>query len=394
MPISVLLVRSSLASNAVRCVIVACFGLLAGSCSTLGYYAHVVQGESTLLSQRKPVSDLLADPSLDATLRARLESAEAARAFASDHLDLPRNRSYTSYVALNRPYVTWSVLAAPEFSIQPVPHCFPFAGCVAYLGFFDHGRAVRAAAKLAAQGDDTQVQGVAAYSTLGWFADPILSSMMRWSDDELDGVIFHELAHQKIYVKSDTAFNESFATFVQEEGLREWRSARGQPVRDDAARARDDAFTRLVLDLRERLGALYAKHLATTVMRAAKQEEIAAFRARYAELRAGILKNDSRWDAWVARPINNASLVSFGLYDRWVPAFEHLFQQAGRQWPAFFASVKALAAQSPHEREKRLLEMSQVIDRNVGLPGLAFRLLRASSTLTAYASRRLSWSHA
>lgn len=350
--------RPGRAARAVRGAALACAGILAGGCSTLGYYLHVAQGESAVLAQRKPVADLVADPAIDADLRARLARAQAARAFASDRLDLPRNRSYTSYVALQRPYVTWNVFATPEFSVVPVTHCFPFAGCVAYLGFFDHARAVRAAAKLAACGDDTQVEGTAAYSTLGWFADPILSSMLRWSDDELDGVIFHELAHQKIYVKDDTAFNESYATFVQEEGLREWRAARGLPAQDEAAHAHDAAFTQLVLDLRERLRTLYASGLPVDAMRAAKQEEITAFRLRYAKLRDGAWHGDTRWDAWMAKPINNASLVPFGLYDRWVAAFARLFQQAGRQWPAFFARVKALAEQPAQERDQALRKLA------------------------------------
>lgn len=337
-----------------RGVAVACMGLFASGCSTFGYYVHVAQGEMALLAQRKPVADLVADPALDATLRARLEHAQAARAFASDQLDLPRNRSYTSYVALNRPYVTWNVFAAPEFSVAPITHCFPFAGCVAYRGYFDRARAEEEAKKFAARGDDADVQGVVAYSTLGWFADPILSSMLRWSDDELDGVIFHELAHQKLYVKDDTAFNESYATFVQEEGLREWRAARGLPAPDEAKHAHDEAFTQLVLDLRERLRRLYASGLAPPAMRAAKQHEMAAFRTRYAALRDGEWSGDTRWNAWVAAPINNARLVPFGLYDRWTPAFARLFQQVNRDWPTFFARVKALAAQPRHEREGAL----------------------------------------
>lgn len=351
--------RPGRTARAARGVAIACLGLVASGCSSLGYYVHVAQGESALLAQRKPVADLVADPEVDATLRARLERGQAARLFASDRLDLPRNRSYTSYVALKRPYVTWNVFATPEFSVAPVTHCFPFAGCVAYLGFFDHTRAERAAQKLAARGDDTRVEGTAAYSTLGWFADPILSSMLRWSDDELDGVIFHELAHQKIYVKDDTAFNESYATFVQEEGLREWRTARGLPAPDDANHAHDAAFTQLVLGLRESLRRLYASGLPVEAMRAAKQGEIAAFRVRYASLRDRAWHGDARWDAWVAKPINNASLLPFGLYDRWVPAFAHLFEQVGRQWPAFFARVRALADQPVQKRDEALRRLEQ-----------------------------------
>ena len=341
-----------------RWVLIAWVGVAASGCSSLRYYVHVAQGEMALLARRKPVAELIADPALAPELRTRLEQARAAREFASDHLDLPRNRSYTTYVALNRPFVTWNVFAAPEFSIAPITHCFPFAGCVAYLGFFERARAERAARKLAARGHDTDVVGVAAYSTLGWFADPILSSMLRWNDDELDATIFHELAHQKLYVKDDTAFNESYATFVQEQGLREWRAARGLPAQDGTAESRDDAFTGLVLGLRERLRALYARALPPSAMRAAKEEDIAAFRLRYATLRDSQWHGDRRWDAWVAKPINNARLVPFGLYDRWKPAFARLFQESGAQWPRFFARVQALAEQPQAARDETLRRLA------------------------------------
>lgn len=330
----------------------------ASACSTLSYYAHVTRGEVGLLASRRPAAAIVDDPRADATLRTRLRQALAARAFASDHLLLPRNRSYTSYVELGRPYVTWSVFAAPEFSVEPVTHCFPFAGCVAYLGFFDHARAERSAGRLAGQGNDTAVEGVAAYSTLGWFADPILSSMLRWSDDELDGVIFHELAHQKLYVKDDTAFNESYASFVQEEGLRQWRASRGLPAAGAHAEAHEKAFTQLVLDLRDRLRTLYAQPSSAEAMRAAKRVEIEAFRERYKTLRDGAWSGDRRYDRWVDAPINNARLVPFGLYDRWVDAFARIFRNADAQWPAFYAEVSRLAALPRAERERRLAALA------------------------------------
>lgn len=318
------------------------------------YYAHVAHGEAALLAAREPIATVVADETVDPKLRTRLAGTEDARRFASDRLGLPRNRSYTTYVDLGRPYVTWNVFATPELSVDPVTHCFPFAGCVAYLGFFDRARAEREADGLARAGDDTAIEGAAAYSTLGWFADPILSSMMRWSDDELDGTIFHELAHQLIYTEDDTAFNESFASFVQEEGVREWRAARGLPRTDADADARDDAFTALVLDLRTRLRAVYASAASDADKRAAKQREIAAFRERFRRMRDYEWNGDPRYDAWVAKPINNARLVPFGLYDRWVQAFEVLFAQAHGEWPDFYARVRALARAQKNVRDRQL----------------------------------------
>ena len=329
------------------------FALTAG-CSTLGYYAHVTRGQASLLVHRKPIDAIVADANTDPVLRKRLAEAEAARRFATDRLGLPSNRSYTSYVDLGRPYATWNVFATPEFSVEPITHCFAFAGCVAYVGFFDKARAESERTKLAGQGNDTAIEGAAAYSTLGWFADPILSSMLRWSDDELDGVIFHELAHQRVYAGDDTAFNESFATFVQREGLREWRASRGLPPGGDADDARDDAFTALVLDLRERLRALYARELDAPAMREAKAREIEAFRERYRRLRDTEWKADASYDPWVAAPINNARLVPFGLNDHWVPAFERLFIQANSDWATFYGYVRGLAHLPKAERDERL----------------------------------------
>ena len=332
--------------------------LLGGGCSTLGYYAHVTRGQMQLLAAREPVAAILADKDADPSLRTRLREAQAARRFASDQLGLPRNRSYTLYADIGRPYATWTVFAAPEFSVEPVTHCFPFAGCVAYLGFFDRARAERAARHLSAQGDDTSIEGTAAYSTLGWFADPILSSMLRWDDDELDGVIFHELAHQVAYAKGDTAFNESFASFVQAEGLRQWRAARGLSAAQGATQRRDESFTRLVLDLRGRLAELYARDIDIDSMRADKRREIAAFRSRYAQLRDSHWQGDSRYDAWVAAPINNVRLVPFGAYEQWVPAFARLFHASGSHWPAFHACVGALAKMTAPERKPLLAALA------------------------------------
>jgi predicted aminopeptidase len=331
------------------------FALAAFACGASGcYYAHVTRGQLALLAHREPVARVVADPSTDAKVRERLAETQEARRFASDHLGLPRNASYTSYVDLGRPFVTWNVFATPEFSVDPVTHCFPFAGCVPYLGFFDQSKAKRKADELRKAGDDVAIEGAAAYSTLGWFSDPILSSMMRWSDDELDGVIFHELAHQLIYVRDDSAFNESFATFVQQEGLREWRASRSLPLPDPAAGARDDAFATLVLDLRERLRAVYASRQSADAMRAAKAREIEAFRERYRRLRDAEWGGETSYDAWVGKPINNARLVPFGLYDREVPAFARLFAYAGGDWPAFYGYVRGFARLSKDERAQAL----------------------------------------
>ena len=336
------------------CILVA---IVLGACANLRYYAHVTHGESALLLQRRAVKKVIADLATDPKLAARLRLSQQARQFASRQLDLPDNRSYTYYVELHRPYVVWNVFVTPRFSVDAVPQCFPFAGCVAYRGWFDENKAKQSAERLHAQGDDVSVSGVPAYSTLGWFADPILSSMMRWDDDELVGTIFHELAHQLIYLKGDTAFNESYAMFVESQGLKAWHRSRGEPEGDDRDQAMDDGFTQLVLDLRDHLKKVYVSGLDDTAMAAAKEREIADFRVRYAAWRDKNWPNDHRYDAFIARPINNATLLPFGLYDQWIQAFAELFKQANGQWPDFYARVRALAKEPDAERENQLRDL-------------------------------------
>ena len=332
--------------------------LMLCACSSVRYYAQAVHGQAELVLRRQPVRKLLHDPATDPKLAARLSLALAARSFASRHLDLPDNRSYTTYVNLHRPYVVWNVFATPRYSVEAVRHCFPVAGCVAYRGWFSEAAAEADAAHLRAAGDDVWVGGVPAYSTLGWFADPILSSMLRWNDDELASTIFHELAHQLIYAKGDTAFNESFATFVQTEGLREWRASRGLPPDDGRAQAMDDGFTKRVLDLRDRLKKLYASGEDAEAMEAGKQREIAVFRQRYAQWRDADWPGNHAYDAWVAKPINNARLLPFGLYDQWTPAFAVLFHESGGRWPAFYARVRALAQEPKAKRDAQMQALS------------------------------------
>ena len=324
------------------------------ACGSLRYYAQAAHGQAELVLHRRPIKRLLVDPRTDPALAARLRLALQARNFASARLGLPDNRSYTRYVALGRPFVVWNVFAAPRYSVQAVPQCFPIAGCVAYRGWFSEAAAKADAARWRARGDDVWVGGVPAYSTLGWFADPVLSSMLRWDDDELAGTIFHELAHQLIYVKSDSAFNESFASFVQREGLREWRTARGLAPAEGHDDEMGESFTRLVLNLRERLKAVYASGVDSEAMEAGKQREIAAFRQRYAQWREQHWPGDHRYDAWVRQPINNARLLPFGLYDHWVPAFSALFQRAGRDWGSFYAEVRVLAQETKEHRDRTM----------------------------------------
>ncbi|MGH8419743.1 MAG: aminopeptidase [Pseudomonas sp.] len=330
--------------------------LLLSGCSSLSYYTQLANGQLALLRAREPIADVIADPQRDAKLRDRLLKSQQAREFASQHLHLPDNKSYRLYADIHRPYVVWNVFATGEFSLDPITHCFPIAGCVAYRGYYSQGAARGEAALQKLEGKDVYVSGVEAYSTLGWFNDPIISSMMNWGDERLATLIFHELAHQRFYVKDDSEFNESYATFVEEEGTRQWRTARGMPAETASSEIqRRDQLTQLVLNARDRLKVLYAQPLAPDVMRQRKAAEFERLRSEYRRLRDGQWGGDKRFDSWVYAPMNNARLLPVGLYDQWVPAFEKVFRQVDGDWPAFFAAVEKMGG-LPKDERKALLE--------------------------------------
>ena len=328
--------------------------LLLNGCASVSYYGQLASGQLQLLRAREPVSSVIADPGRDQQLRAHLAESQKARTFASQQLHLPDNQSYRLYADIGRPFVVWNVFATPEFSLKPQNHCFPVAGCVAYRGYYSQSAARGEAALQRLQGMDVSIGGVEAYSTLGWFNDPIISSMMGWGDERLATLIFHELAHQRIYVKDDTEFNESFATFVEQEGTRQWRAFRGLAPDNGAQMRRRGQFTQLVLDTRSRLEKLYALPLPADQMRQRKAAEFERLRREYRQLRDSQWAGDKRYDAWINAPMNNARLLPFGLYDQWVPAFATLFRQVGGDWVRFYAAVETLGALQVAERKAAL----------------------------------------
>ena len=328
--------------------------LLFGGCGTIGYYAQAVSGELAVLRARQPISELLADAATPPSLKARLERVRDARDWAVTAMGLPDNGSYRSYADVRRPYVVWNVFATAEFSVEPLRHCFPVAGCVGYQGWYAEADAQAQAATLQRQGYDVYVGGVPAYSTLGWFDDPLLSTMLRWDDATLVATLFHELAHQKLYVKHDTRFNESFAEFVGEQGLREYRAQHALPGASDldARRARRQQFTTLVLATRTTLEALYREPLDPATLRARKAAVFAQLRHDAAQLRAPDGKG--AYDRFFDAPLNNARLLPFGLYDDDLPAFAQLFADSGSDWRRFFDAAARLAALAPARRAEEL----------------------------------------
>ena len=312
-------------------------------CESITYYGQAIGGQLSLFSRTRPVEDWLADPETTPELRARLLKAREIREFASRSLALPDNGSYHAYAQLDRPYVVWNVYAAEEFSVDAKQECFPFAGCVSYRGFFSESEAKRHAENLRKQGYDVYLGGVVAYSTLGWFDDPLLSTFIGFADTQLARLVFHELAHQKVYAKNDTAFNESFAVTVEEEGVRRWLDAEGRSAELAAFRAaqqRRRGFAARVKQARERLALHYQGNISIEEKRQLKRGEFDRLRIDY----PGIVP---------AEP-NNAFLVSIALYTEMVPAFERLLAECKGDLPEFYRRASGIGALPKEERSTAL----------------------------------------
>jgi len=339
------------------CIVgVAAIGATIAGCSSLGYYAQAARGQFQLLSHREPIEEVIEKPDTSEALKKTLGLVLEIREYASSQLALPDNASYRSYVDIKRPYVVWNLFAAPEFSIEPKRWCFPFVGCLSYKGYFDEAKARAAGSRLAADGYDVYVGGIAAYSTLGHFDDPFLSSMLRLDEAVTAGIVFHELAHQRVYIRDDTELNEAFASLVEEEGVQRWLGERRGPEALAAwrvRREREQAFATIVDESRTRLGALYASALPEEEMRSRKATELDALRARYAELKAS-WGGYAGYDAWFDSGLNNARIASVATYQRLVPALRVMLADAGDDLPRFYADVEALGKLSAEERGQRL----------------------------------------
>ena len=331
--------------------------VLVTAATTSGCYElQAAGGQASLMWKREPIARVIADYATPPPLRRRLQEVTEIRDFASRDLSLPDNGSYRSYVAVGRRYVVWNVFAAPEFSVQPKRWCYPFVGCVAYRGYFSRARARAYADRLRARRLDVSVRGVAAYSTLGHFDDPILSTMLGWSDVDLAAIVFHELTHQLLYLPNDSSFNEALATLVADVGVRRWLRQQGRE-RDLAAYALQEQRYRevvaLLIGTRAKLDALYHTPLPAAAMRARKQADFAALQARYAKLAAP-------WGAaapfrlWFGRALNNADLVSIATYEQCLPGFERVLDAAGGDLPAFFRRVRAIAKLDRTARDARV----------------------------------------
>jgi predicted aminopeptidase len=322
-------------------------GLPLAGCTTLDYYHQAAQGHLALMAAARPVDDWLGDPQTPEKLRERLQQAKEIRRFAAESLALPDNRSYTAYADLKRPAAVWNVFATPELSLELKTWCYPVLGCAGYRGYFDRAAAEAQAAELQAAGYDVNVAAVPAYSTLGWFNDPLLNTFVFAPDPELARLVFHELAHQVVYVRDDTVFNESFATAVEREGVRRWLDAYGDE-RQRAAWAtylqRRQDFLALLLAHRQRLAVVFASDAPAADKRAAKARVLDDLKREYRQLRDGRWNGFAGYDRFFERDLGTAHLAAVGAYNDLVPAFEALLAESGGDLPAFYASVRRLGS--------------------------------------------------
>lgn len=314
-----------------------------GSCQTLRFYSQAIGGQAEILRKSRPIGPILADPATDPALRRQLAAVEEIRRFARDHLELPGEESYGRYADLGRDHVTWVLFAAPEFSLEPKTWWYPTLGRLDYRGFFREEDTEELAARLRAEGLDVQTGGVDAYSTLGWFHDPVLNTFVHAPDIDLAELIFHELTHRKLFRSGDTMFNESLANAVAEEGVRRWLKHQGRRAdleKYEARLVRRAEFYERVESTRAELARLYASGAPPEEMRKKKAALFADLRDRFRELRR-------KWggrglEGWLTRDINNADLVSLSTYQEQVPAFRRLLDECGGDLKLFFKRAKRI----------------------------------------------------
>ena len=334
-------------------------GLVAvASCSTVSFYGQALRGQVEILVNREAVTHVISSPNTTAVRRQALIEVASILDFAGDTLGLPAQDRYMRVVEINRPYVVWNVVAADFLSTEPLARCYPVIGCAAYRGYFTIEGAAREANRLQRRGYDVHVSGIAAYSTLGWFDDPLLSTFLDWPVERLAELLFHELAHVVVYVTGDSAFNEAYASFVGERGVTRWLKERGGDL--EAYRLRRQARDRLdnyLITWRERLRRLYAgddsEEIKTERKRWAMQEIGRCYRRHRVPLGAG------RFDGYMEAPFNNARLAQVATYGYWVPAFEALFSAGREDWKIFHADVIALSELPRGERDERMLRLRQ-----------------------------------
>jgi len=335
--------------------------LLLTGCTSIEYYAQAIIGHLEIISHRTPIFSLIEHPETPKVLKQKLSQVLQIRTFATQELGLPDNGSYTGYADTKRPYVLWNVTATPELSMTPKTWCFPIAGCVNYRGYFSHEKAKLFAQTLRQRGYDVAITGVRAYSTLGWFEDPILNTLVHYSGPELASIIFHELSHQMIYVSDDSIFNESFATVVEAEGTRRWLESIGhhdEITLYQIKKQRQQAFTSLIMHYRELLAKAFDTQQPKDWKREQKEIIFGKFKKAYNGLKH-TWGGDSTYDGWINRSLNNAHFASTGTYYHYVPALQKLLISSQYNLSVFYKEVSAIGNKPKSERDRFLQHSSK-----------------------------------
>jgi len=335
--------------------------LLLGGCADMSYYWQAARGQWEIIRARQPIGEVLTDPAVPEPVKAGLRTVQDAQRFGAAALALAPKVHYTSYADLGRPQVSWLVVSAEAFALKARQECFLFVGCFGYRGFFAREDADAYADRRAAEGYDVLVRSVTAYSTLGWFEDPLLNTMLDEEPAWLVTTVYHEQAHRMVFVKGDTTFNESLATFVAQEGVRRYLHSQGaagaQALRRYEAQEADrKRFRAILLAGRKRLEAVYAGAAPPAEMRRRKAEAFAALRSDYASQRASF--KILSYDGWFSQPLNNAHLVGVGQYHDRVTAFAALFAREGQDFARFFAAADKLGELPAEQRQAALDALS------------------------------------
>ncbi len=329
------------------------FLLLLAGCAGPSYYTQAVSGHLRLMSGRENIQDILDHGTADAELRRELELALEIRVFATAELGLPENDSYTEFVRTGRQAVSWNVVAAPEFSLDARQWCFLVSGCVLYRGYFEQDKAARYARKMKDKAWDVTISPAIAYSTLGWFDDPLLDTMLRYSDEQLAAFIFHELAHQQLYIKGDAGFNEAYAGFIEQAGVRQWLQATGRDElmpRWQSMQEASSSFNSLLLKTRGRLAEEYNSGRSDTAMRANKKTIFAELESEYMALVNQQWNGENYFKSWFSSELNNARLALINSYHGGVCAFKNLYESVDRDISQFQQKATEKAALGSEQR--------------------------------------------
>lgn len=336
--------------------------LLSSGCSTVSYYAQAVNGQLGVMAASRPLDDVLADPRTAEHVRERLRLLPDLHRFAIEELHLAASDSYRRYADVGREAMVWSIVATPDDSLEPRQWCYPVVGCASYRGYFHLAAAEAYAAQLTADGWDVAVEPVPAYSTLGWFSDPLPSTVVAWPVANMAGLMFHELAHETLYLPGDSAFNEAYASVVEREGVRRWLQRYGTPQSRSAKRqldARRRQFVALIEATRDSLQRVYASDLARSQMLERKADILQRLQSAYA-MRKTEWGGYQGYDRWFGRPLNNARIASVATYNALVPAFEQILRQVDGDMRRFHAACRWLADMPDVQRAAHIDDLMRV----------------------------------